>query len=87
MDSTGFGAVCPQAAQRVFLDVIAQLLHLVEILKRGVAAGDLVKHLIKALGADPARRALAAALVDGEFEEKLGDIDHAVVLVHDNQAA
>ena len=51
------------------------------------AVRDLAQHFIQALGTDTAGGALAAAFVHGEFEEELGDIDHAVILVHDDESA
>ncbi len=47
-------------------------------------AGDDLEH---ALGAYPAGRALAAALLLGELQEEAGHVDHAAVLVHDDEAA
>ena len=38
-------------------------------------------------GADPTGRTFSAGLVDREFQEELCDIDHTVVLVHDDQSA
>ena len=38
-------------------------------------------------GADPAVRTLAARLIAGEGEEIPGDIDHAVVVIHDQETA
>jgi acyl carrier protein len=47
---------------------------------------ELILQLEDALGADAARGALATGLVDGELEEELGHVDHAGVLVHDDEA-
>ena len=38
-------------------------------------------------GADAAGHALAAALLGGELEEELGEVDHAGAVVHDDHAA
>ena len=76
-----------ESAHCVLLDVMAEILHLVEVFERAVALDDLGEHLIQTAGADPARRALSAALVDREVEEEAGDVDHAVVLVHNYKSA
>ena len=66
---------------------MAQLLQLVDILQRAVALGDFVELLEQPLGAHPAGGAFAAGLINREFQEELGDVHHAGVLVHDDQAA
>ena len=76
-----------ESAQRVLFDVVAQLFHLVEVFHRCGAVGDFAQHLVQALGADAACRTFTAALIDCEFEEEFRDVDHAVVFVHDDQAA
>ena len=48
---------------------------------------DLVEEVVHLAGADAAGRALAAGLVDAEVHVELGDVDDAVVLVHDDHAA
>ena len=76
-----------QAAQAVGFDEFGQLCDFVQILHGALAVRDLVQQLQQTLGAHAARRALAAAFVYGEFQEELGNIHHAGVLVHDDEAA
>ena len=83
----GIGSGLAQAAEGVGLDVVAKLLHLVQIFQRRLAPGDLVEHLVKTLGAHPAGGTFAAGLVHGEFEEEFGNVHHTGVLVHDDQSA
>ena len=83
----GVGSSLAEAAERILLDVVSQLLKSVDILEGTLAVGDLLKQLHHALGADTAGGALTAGFVDGEVQEELRDIDHAVVLVHDDEAA
>ena len=81
------GGGLSQRAQAVGLDVVAQLLHFLQQLRAAVAHGNLLQHLQQAAGADPAGGAFAAAFIHGKFQEELGDIHHAGVLVHDDQTA
>ena len=76
-----------EAAEGVCLDVLAELLEAVEVFQFAVAAGDLVKDLIETLGTDPARCALTAGFVHGELQEELCDIDHAVILIENDETA
>ena len=76
-----------EAAERRGLDVMCKLFEAVEVRKLALAGDDAVEDLKHALGTDTAGRALAAGLIDGEVEEEARDIDHAVVLVHDDQTA
>ncbi len=75
-----------QAAQRVRLDVVAEFLDAIKVLHGALALRDLVEQLKKPLGANTTRRALATGLIDGEFQEELGHVNHAGVLVHDDEA-
>ncbi len=81
------GGRLAQGAQGGVLQVVAQLLDGVQVLQGAVAIGDLGEQVVEPLGADAAGRALAAALVHAELQEELGDVHHAVVLVHDDEAA
>ena len=58
----GVGGGLPQAAQGGLLDVVAQLLDGVQILRLAVALGDLGQQIQQPLGADAAGGALAAGL-------------------------
>ena len=74
-----------QAAQAVGFDEFGQLCDFVQILHGALAVRDLVQQLQQTLGAHAARRALAAAFVHRELQKELGDVHHAVILVHDDQ--
>jgi len=81
----GVGSSLTKAAQSVFLDICSQLFQLVQIFQSALALSDAVKDLIHTTGTDTAGSTLTAGLINGELEEELGDIDHAVVLVHDDE--
>jgi hypothetical protein len=58
-----------------------------EVFQRRPPLVILVEDVVHLVGADPAGGALAAGLVHAELQVELGDVHHAVVLVHDDQAA
>ena len=66
---------------------MAKPFHFVEVFHRRLALGHLVQHFVKTLVADTARSTLAAGLVHGKLKEEFRDVDHAVVLVHDDKSA
>ena len=67
--------------------MVRKLLDLLEILGLAVALCDLFKILAKSLGADTAGSTFTAALVNGEVQVELGNVHHAVILVHDDKSA
>ncbi len=81
------GGGLAQGAQGGVLQVVAQLLDGVQVLQGALAVGNLAQQVVQPLGADAAGDALAAGLVHAELQEELGDVHHAVVLVHDDEAA
>ena len=83
----GVGRGLSEAAQGVGFDEVAQLFHLVEHFHGALTLGDLVEHFEQTLGADTAGSTFTAAFVNGKLKEELGDVDHAVVLVHNDEAA
>ena len=83
----GVGSRLAKSAKRRALDVVAKLLHTVKVLKLTITGDDLVEDLKKTLGTYTAGRTLTAGLVYRELKEELGDINHTVVLVHDDQTA
>ena len=83
----GVGGRLTEAAERGLLDHGAELLKALDVALFTLAGADALDDLEHALGADPAGRALAAALLLGELEEEARHVDHARVLVHDDEAA
>ena len=59
----GLPAVCPRPQWLALCISAAELPHLLQVVWRALARGDLVHHASQQRGADPARRAEAAALV------------------------
>ena len=76
-----------EAAERGLVHGVADLAHVGDVLLGAAALADLLEVVQQLPAADAARRALAAALVDREVEVELGDVDDAVRLVHDDEAA
>ena len=83
----GVGRRLTETAERSLAHRVGNRLELLDVVFDAAAVGDLVEIVEKLAAADTAGRALTAALVDREVEVELGDIDHAVGLVHDDQAA
>ena len=76
-----------KTAERSLAHRIGDVLHLDDVILGAATFGDLVEIVEELASADAAGSALSAALIDGEVEVELGDVDHAVRLVHDDQAA
>ncbi len=76
-----------QPAQRRVLDHFAQFDQPLDVGLFAAALADAIEDLQHPLRADPAGHALAARLLLDEFEEEAGDVDHAAILIHDDQAA
>ena len=76
-----------ETAERGLAHGVGDVLHLDDVVLSAAAFGDLVEIVEEFASADAAGSALSAALIDGEVEVELGDVDHAVRLVHDDQAA
>ena len=76
-----------QAAQRRVLDHFAEFDEPIDVGLFAAAFADAVEDFEHPLGADAAGDALAARFFLHEFEEVAGDVDHAAILVHDDQAA
>ena len=87
VESTGFEARLAQAAQRRVLDHFAQLDQPLDVGLFAAAFADAVEDFQHPLGAHAAGNALAARFLLDEFEEEAGHVDHAAILVHDDQAA
>ena len=77
----------PQCAQGGVPDDAREVLEFREVLLGAFAFGYPVEYLQQAFVSDATRGALAAGLLDGEFEIEFGHRDHAVVLVHHYHAA
>ena len=76
-----------EAAQGGLLDLLAEVDEPLDVALFALAVADARDDLEHALGAHAARRALAAALILDEVEEVARHVDHAGVLVHDDEAA
>ena len=83
----GVGGRLPQAAQRRVLDHFAQLDQPLDVGFFALAFADAVEDFQHPLGAHAAGDALAARFFLDELQEEAGHVDHAAVLVHDDQAA
>jgi hypothetical protein len=81
------GRSLSQATQGIFLDVISQFLQLIQVFQRSLALGDLIQDLIHTSCSDTAGRTFSAGFIHSELQEKLGDIHHTVVFIHDDQSA
>jgi len=71
------GGRLAEAAERGLLDHLAELLEALDVALFTFAGADALDDLEHALGADPAGRALAAALFLGELEKEARHVDHA----------
>src|SRR5574344_365139 len=76
-----------QTAQRRLRDSVCKLLEHIEILKRAFVGDDALQDLQHALCALAAGDALAAAFILREVHEEARRLDHAGVLVHDDETA
>ena len=76
-----------KGAEGTHLDDGGEFFHILESLFGAFAFGDIGEHLIKTLGTDTAGRALTAGLVADERHIEVGDVDGAVIFVHDDRAA
>ncbi len=83
----GVGRGLAQPAERRVLDHLAQVDEPLDVGLFAAAVADAVEDFQHPLGAHAAGDALAARFLLDEFEEEAGDVDHATVLVHDDQAA
>ena len=66
---------------------MCQLLQLVQILHRSLSLGDPRENIQHSARTDAARRAFATGLIHRKLQEKLRDVDHTGVFVHDDHAA
>ena len=76
-----------QAAERRVLDHLAQVDEPLDVGLLAAAFADPVQDLEHPLRAYAARHALAARFFLHKFQEETGDVDHAAILVHHDQAA
>ena len=76
-----------ETAERSLAHRVGDVLHLDDVVLSAATFGDLVEIVEELASADAAGSALTAALIDREVEVELGDVNHAVRLVHDDQAA
>ncbi|MCK7527503.1 MAG: hypothetical protein MZV64_62805 [Ignavibacteriales bacterium] len=85
--TTGFGAPWPSPHRRALHHFVAEQFEPVDISRRAFAVADLFEDVENAAGAHTAGRAFAAGFFLREFHEEAGDIHHAGLVVHDDQAA
>ena len=83
----GVGRRLTETAERSLAHRVGDRLELLDVVFDTATVGNLIEVVEKLTTADTAGRALTAALIDREVEVELGDIDHAVGLVHNDQAA
>ena len=83
----GVGRRLTETAERSLAHRVGDRLELLDVVFNTATVGNLIEVVEKLTTADTAGRALTAALIDREVEVELGDIDHAVGLVHNDQAA
>ena len=83
----GVGRGLAQAAERRVLDHLAQVDEPLDVGLLAVAFADAVEDLQHPLRAHAAGHALAARFFLHEFEEEAGNVDHAAIFVHHDQAA
>ena len=83
----GVGRRLTETAERSLAHRVRDCLELLDVVFDTATVGNLIEVVEKLTTADTAGRALTAALIDREVEVELGDIDHAVGLVHNDQAA
>ena len=83
----GVGGGLAEAAEGGLLHGAADVLDFLDVVEFALAVGDFFEEGEEGAGADAAGGALAAGFVDAEFLVEAGDVDHAVVFVHDDHAA
>ena len=76
-----------EGAEGAVFDDGGEFLHVFESLFGALSFGDGGEHFEQTLRADTAGRALTAGFVDDEVHVEVGDVNHAVVFVHDDRAA
>ena len=76
-----------KSAESGILDDGGQVAEFGKVFHRTATVGDLLEDFAQTLVADTAGRALAAALLAGEFEVELGDGGHTAGLVHNDHTA
>ena len=80
----GVGCSLTQSAQGSGLNEIADFLQLIQILQSTLTLGNLCQDLQHTAGTNAAGCALAAGFITDELHVELGNVHHAVVLVHDD---
>ena len=75
-----------EPAKRGLPHVVGQLPELVQVVHGPLAPGDPLQDVHHVHHADPAGRAGTAGLMGCELHVKLGQVDHAVGVVQDDQA-
>ena len=83
----GIGSSLTETAEGVGLDEHAELFELLDIINFTLTLGDSVEDLVHSSGTDTAGSTLTAGLINSEVEEELSDINHTVVLVHNDKTA
>ena len=81
------GGSLSQATGRVFFYIIAELFQFIQILHGSLALGNLGQDLKNTFGTDTAGSTFAAGFFYGKLQEELGDINHTVCFIHNNQSA
>lgn len=82
----GVGRGLAEAAKTHALHHGAQLDQAVKVFKLALPFRDAVKDIVQLFGTHAARRAFTARFADAKLHEEFGDIDHAGVLIHDDEA-
>ena len=83
----GIGGRLSQRAERTGFQVIAQLFQPVQIFHLRLPFCNLFQNLQHTPCSDPAGRTFSAGFVYCKLQEKLGNIHHTGVLIHNDQAA
>ena len=83
----GVGSSLSKTAERVSLDVVAEIFESVNVLESAVTVSDLVEKLKKTLGTYTAGSTLTAGLINGELKEELSHVNHTGVLIHYDKTA
>ena len=81
------GSRLTESAERRGLHVVGKAVDEVEVVHSSLSLGYLVKELVELSRTYTAGVALTAGLVNGELKVELGNIDHAVTLVHNDKSA
>ena len=76
-----------KSTKRAFTNVAAEFVEKLEVMHGARAFGDAVENAQRFVETDTARNTFSAGLGVGELDEVAGDIDHAVVFIHDHHAA